>query len=766
MFYNITIRGGKNMKKFLTTLLFVCTILLTFCMVNASAETDGIYTYSISNGEATITECSDSVSGELVIPDTLGGYPVTYIGVGAFGSCISLTSITISDSVTNIGDRAFYGCDSLESITIGRGVTSIGGRAFDVGNKLNKVNITDLEAWCNINFADHYSNPLNIAGELYLNGVLVTNIAIPDSVTSIGSRAFSGCSSLVSITIPDSVTSIGNWAFNDCSNLASVAIPDSVTSIGDGAFCECTRLESIIIPDSVTSIGNYAFDFCARLISITIPDGVTSIGSQAFHYCTRLISISIPDSVTSIGDGAFYSCTSLENIIIPDSVTSIGDHAFGSCARLISITIPDGVTGIGDSAFNGCSSLESIIIPDSVTSIGNYAFEDCARLISVTIPDGVTSIGDAAFSRCGSIKGIIIPGSVTSIGDYAFYDCNNLRVVCLPVELKYVRNDVFKECSGIEVVFYAGSEIQWNEMLFYSGNESITNAKIVYNATKKTYKLETNCDATLEDVSDYAIFVMPTVENGEMTLLGWYTNRALSGDPVTFPYYGDITTLYAAWTDRTGETFDKAFITKADCKYTVTTIENGQLVYFEFVPNRSKEYHFYTIGSKDTYGYLYDASKSQLGNNNDGGEGNNFYISYNLTAGETYYIAAKIYNGSGTFTLVVEEPVDYRINEITIKDMSGNSLEAIPTRTFLATVSFTNVSSSEDTVIILAQYTDADAFLGLMYIQTEDVPTGSTIKLTIPVDNSKGDVTTLKAFCWESFDSITPMGNSVSFPAE
>ena len=95
--------------------------------------------------------------------------------------------------------------------------------------------------------------------------------------------------------------------------------------------------------------------------------------------------------------------------------------------------------------------------------------------------------------------------------------------------------------------------------------------------------------------------------------------------------------------------------------------------------------------------------------------------------------------------------------------MSGNSLQTIPTGTFLATVSFTNVGSSEDTVIVLAQYTDAGAFKGLMYIQTEDVPTGSTIKLSIPVDNSKGDVAKLKAFCWESLSSPKPLGDSVSF---
>lgn len=115
---------------------------------------------------------------------------------------------------------------------------------------------------------------------------------------------------------------------------------------------------------------------------------------------------------------------------------------------------------------------------------------------------------------------------------------------------------------------------------------------------------------------------------------------------------------------------------------------------------------------------------------------------------------------------VEDESVNYRIDSVTIKDMSGNRLQSIPTGTFLATVSFTNVSSNADAVIIIAQYTDAGAFKGLMYIQTEDVPTDSTIKLSIPVDNTNGDVAKLKAFCWESFSSLTPMGNSVSFPTE
>ena len=223
--------------------------------------------------------------------------------------------------------------------------------------------------------------------------------------------AFSSCINLTNITIPNSVTSIGWFAFSGCKNLTSINIPISVTSIEFSTFANCSSLKSINIPNSVTNIGKSAFYDCSSLTSVTIPSSVTRIEELTFSSCRNLTNVNIPNSVTSIEFSAFENCSSLKSITIPSSVTSIKMSAFRDCSSLKSITIPSSITSIGERAFSGCSSLTSVDIPNSVTRIEAGAFRGCSSLASITIPSSVTSIEAGAFRECRNLTHVVFKGN-------------------------------------------------------------------------------------------------------------------------------------------------------------------------------------------------------------------------------------------------------------------------------------------------------------------------------------------------------------------
>ena len=455
---------------------------------------------TLNDDEYTVVDCAQSATS-VVIPEEYKGLRVTTIDKTAFRDCTKLTSVTIENGVTTIGDYAFYGCESLTRVTIPNSVTKIGEAAFYGCARLTRVDISDIGAWCKIAFRDFVANPLCYAHNLYLNGELVTDLVIPNSVTKIGNYAFEA-SVLTRVEIPNSVTSISDNAFSGCTNIKELEAPTTalwsipknslqtviITGgeiIGEKAFDGCTSLTSIEIPNSVTKIGNYAFSGCTGLTSIEIPNSVTQIGYYAFEYCTGLTSVVIPNKVPTIGDGAFYGCTSLTSVEIPNSVTSIGWSAFSGCTGLTSIEIPNSVTSIGKSAFYGCTGLEEIILPfvgngsdethfgyifgassysdnnsyvptslKKITitggaSIGNSAFRDCTGLTSIVIPNSVTSIGNSAFYGCTRLTSMEIPNSVTSIGIGAFSGCTGLTSIEIPNSVTTIGGYAFRNCTGL-----------------------------------------------------------------------------------------------------------------------------------------------------------------------------------------------------------------------------------------------------------------------------------------------------------------------------
>jgi hypothetical protein len=217
-------------------------------------------------------------------------------------------------------------------------------------------------------------------------------------VTDIGHLAFASCGSLTNLTIPNNVTSIEKSAFEMDTNLASVTITDGVAKIGEDAFGYCYRLTNIRIPASVTNIGGFAYGVCWTLTAIIVStnnpsyssaDGVLFDKSQ-----TRLIEFPagkagnyiIPDSVTSIAAGAFQLCTNLTSITMGNGVTNIPVVAFDRCFSLARVNMGNRVASIGEFAFFGCTNLSNIKIPNSIISIGDYAFGGCNRLTNLVIP--------------------------------------------------------------------------------------------------------------------------------------------------------------------------------------------------------------------------------------------------------------------------------------------------------------------------------------------------------------------------------------------
>ncbi len=393
----------------------------------------------------TFYNCSSLTS--VTLPNGL-----TSIGNNAFYGCSSLSSITIPDGVVDLGFSAFRGCINLISINIPKSIKSIGENAFLSCNSLNDIYISCIDAWCDIYFSNNASNPFVCAKNLYVNGVLTTELVIANTMKSIKDYVFYGCENITSIAIPETVTSVGNGAFEDCSSLTSINLPENVTSIGSSAFERCSSLASITVPKNVASIGKNAFRDCSSLTSIALPEGVTSIYDYDFSGCSSLAFITLPDGLTSIGFRAFYNCTSLTSISIPESVTSIGSSAFYNCSNLISISIPGSVTSIGDNAFNYCTSLRELRFEDGneFLSIGGASLSGSAKglfktsplenlylgrdlkvstyspfyenetLSSVTISENVTSICYLGFNGCSNLSTLIIPQNVTSIGSKAF----------------------------------------------------------------------------------------------------------------------------------------------------------------------------------------------------------------------------------------------------------------------------------------------------------------------------------------------------------
>lgn len=505
---------------------------------------DGILLdYNGNNSEVVVPNNVKSIVGafkenknikSIYIPNS-----VTNISDSSFNKCENLLNIELPNTLETIGKNVFYECSSLENIDIPISVKKIGGWTFKgtpwLENKTEEFIIVGDGVLVDYNGENRnvfIPNNVKSLSSPFNENKNITNIEIPNSITSIDEVAFYDLDGLKTINIPSTVEIIDDWAFADCSNLTDIKIPSSIESIGKFSFYNCSNLSDITISHGLKSIADNAFYLCTSLKSINLPDSVTSVGKGCFFDCSNLTDIKLPDSITYIGDFAFSDCDALANIKISNSVIYIGEYTFSDCMSLNNIDIPDSVIYIGDNAFYSCDNLNKVNISNNLKYVGdnvftntqlrdnktdefvtvgniliryngpggnvsipnNVKFINCwfghtENITNVKVPYGVVGIGNNAFNGCNELKNLHIPDTVVSIGESAFNYCNSLKSIILPNKLKYIRKNTFNGCTNLKEINLSNNIKSIGEAAFgfCRSLETINLPKNIYNISDSLF---------------------------------------------------------------------------------------------------------------------------------------------------------------------------------------------------------------------------------------------------------------------------------------
>ncbi len=404
-----------------------------------------------------------------------------------------------------------------------------------------------------------------VRGDASLSG----DIEIPESVeyndivysvTAIGDTAFFHESSITSITVPNTVTSVGERAFYDCRGIRGlvyndnilmyvpylsssvISVPEGIKTIHRDAFIDHYNLSTLTIPSSVTDIGSYSFRYCTNLSTVNFnaidcnatsafvsleslttlnfASNVTRISDSICLFCSNLVDLVLPDSLTYIGKCAFLNCVLPSTITIPENVTYIGEGAFGQCTGLSTLYFnatnctSDLIEGSSSTTIFGGSSLSTVIIGENVTRIPNSFLWACQNVQSLTIPESTTIIGNKAFLASGLTE-ITIPENVTEIGGLAFWSCTNLTTVnynainCTSAGSS--SQYIFKDCSALTTVNIGENVTNIPDYLFYKCTE-LTSVTFSNSVTRIGYLTFGSCSAlpsvtlgnSVATIDDYA----------------------------------------------------------------------------------------------------------------------------------------------------------------------------------------------------------------------------------------------------------------------
>lgn len=511
------------MKKRFSLLL---SMLMMLCVTIGAADYDfcvgGIYYSIIYDGNGypgnpttnlKVVKGDEKYEGDITIPSSIIvnniEYTVTEFDSYSFRECDGLTSIRIPDSATTIDAFCFYQCKNLKFVYMGKGLVDVGYDAFGYCEALERVEISDLAAWCGIAF--HYNgsasgwsgphaNPLSYAGHLYLNGEEVVDLVIPKEVTSIhGDLNFYGCVGLKSVTFPDdcNVEYIGARTFQGCENIKTLKLNKHLKRIGECAFSGCKQIESLVIPDEVTLISTGAFFGCSNLKELTLGNALEAIETgfwgPAFGE-TSITEITVPEKITNL-NGFLNSKVSIVNIG-KTSLTDISGTGKDAILPIDRINITDLATFMGikkqlggyDLYLNG-NLVEDLTIPSSSSEIGERGMQGCKSLKSVTIPSHVEAVNDNAFDGCTGVNSvesyITEPFAINSNVFTAEVKQNTTLLVPCGTKAKYQATDGWKDFVNIE------------EMGSQSGDDDLITFEDYYVEQLCLYYWDTNKDGHL-----------------------------------------------------------------------------------------------------------------------------------------------------------------------------------------------------------------------------------------------------------------------------
>lgn len=443
------------MKKILVDIV-VLSLVLTTCLptfaLAGPIEYEGKFGYQIHNDQAYIVSIDHYTSGNVVIPSTLGGKPVSQIREYAFYERDRITSVTIPQGVKEIHHDAFSNCISLKTVKMADSVAVLHDSVFSGCTALEKIELS--------------SGIESLSRGMFSNCVSLKEIDISEGIQGIEERAFENCSSLRTITLPASMQNVSGAAFNGCDMLEKIeVVPKSEYYTAKDGMLLSKNMEELcaILDNKITE-------------EVVIPSYVKKIGSSVFSGKEIIKSVKMHDDITEIGNSAFCCCRGLENVTLPKNLKILGDGSFSGCSNLKSIEFPKKLTTIKISAFAECTGLTSLNITKNLVDVDSQAFYGCINIRKISVEEGNKSFvftNGGVFNTDGTILYFVdgedltsytIPQGVKTITFKAFNHCTELETLKMPISLKEISTEAFDGCKKLKEVYYEGGEVERDKL--------------------------------------------------------------------------------------------------------------------------------------------------------------------------------------------------------------------------------------------------------------------------------------------------------------